>query len=68
PAGAFGASPAPAAPVTLAEQPPCPRCGAEFGRGAECESGCGQPRKSCVVCGTKIWAGALTCSAHSGQA
>ena len=42
----------------------CTKCGAGFGQKAVCE-GCGAGRTACLVCGTKIWAGALTCSAHS---
>lgn len=42
----------------------CTKCGVAFGQRALCE-GCGAGRTACMVCGTKIWAGALTCSAHS---
>lgn len=42
----------------------CTKCGGAFGQKAICQS-CGTGRTACLVCGTKIWAGALTCSAHS---
>ena len=42
----------------------CTKCGAVFGSKAICD-GCGTGRTACLVCSTKIWAGALTCSAHS---
>ena len=42
----------------------CTKCGATFGQKAVCD-GCGAGRTACLVCGTKIWSGALTCSAHS---
>lgn len=65
-AGAPGAPPAPAAPAAGVNPSDgtCTKCGAAFGQKAVCE-GCGAGRTACLVCGTKIWAGALTCSAHS---
>ena len=61
--GGPGAAPAPAAGVNPTDGN-CTKCGATFGQKAVCE-GCGAGRTACLVCGTKIWAGALTCSAHS---
>lgn len=62
--GAPGAAPvAPAAAVNPTDGS-CIKCGAAFGQRAVCD-GCGAGRTACQVCGTKIWAGALTCSAHS---
>jgi hypothetical protein len=61
--GAPGAPAAPAAGGNPADGT-CTKCGAAFGQQAVCD-GCGSGRTACLVCGTKIWAGALTCSAHS---
>lgn len=58
-----GAAAAPASAVNPTDGN-CIKCGAAFGQQAVCE-GCGAGRTACQVCGTKIWAGALTCSAHS---
>ena len=58
-----GAPPAPAGAVNPTDGS-CTKCGAAFGQKAACD-GCGAGRTACFVCGTKIWAGALTCSAHS---
>ena len=64
PVRAHAPAPAPAATVTIAPVP-CATCGNDFGRKEACDS-CGALRTACVVCGTRIWAGAMTCSAHSG--
>ena len=68
-AGGPGATAAPSAEAAPAAggnpvDGTCTKCGAGFGQKAICE-GCGSGRTACLVCGTKIWAGALTCSAHS---
>lgn len=60
---AVSATPVPAASVNPTDGT-CTKCGGAFGQKAICES-CGTGRTACLVCGTKIWAGALTCSAHS---
>jgi hypothetical protein len=57
-------SPAPSAPALAVQSQPCPSCARDFGETAECAH-CGAARTSCLYCGTKIWAGALTCSTHA---
>jgi hypothetical protein len=52
--------------VIQAQSHTCGSCGHDFGVKDMCAN-CETPRTRCAVCGVKIWAGAMTCSEHSGM-
>ena len=52
--------------IVQAQSHTCTACGHDFGVKDMCAN-CETPRTQCAVCGVKIWAGAMTCSDHSGM-